>query len=441
MRREAIGNQNATTLEIDTRFDRPRLWLQIGEPTRNRCVAVADGACLVIGSHATCDVVVQDRTVSSRHCQVSCHDGQSWVEDLSSRNGVYAGGARVERAELCAGASFVIGRVAIAVHAGPLENAIPAGIEPLPDMVGRSPQMLQVSARVRRLANIGLPVLIQGATGTGKELVARSLHALGPRACHSFVAINAGCLPRELAQAELFGHDRGAFTGAHVRREGAFVAANHGTLFLDEVGELSLDNQVNLLRVLEDGVVRPLGSSRGVRVDVRIVAATWSPLERLIEQGRFRADLYHRLAVGMVRIPSLSERRSDISALVDHFLDAYANDIGAKQMSSAALAALVAQPWPGNVRQLKNVILRAALAADGPIIRTQDLESAVSEEPLCAQRMSPTAAKALVSACEGKVAAAARACGIPRSTFRGWLRNAQQDIRTRADAAKLRVVP
>lgn len=426
MQCETQGEFTSTTVEIPREPGFGLFCMDIGEPNRHRSVGVAEGCSLRIGSSCECDVALRDKTVSSQHCVVECSEGRLWVQDTGSRNGVYVGGARVHRAELQVGTSFVIGQVAISVRTADWDRGINPSVEPLPRTIGQSPAMMRIADRVRRLAPLSVPVLVRGETGTGKDLVARALHELGPRASKPFIALNAGSLAKDIASAELFGHDRGAFTGAHIRREGAFAAANGGTLFLDEVGELPADVQVKLLRALEEGEVRPLGSVASVKVNVRIVAATWAPLERLVEQGRFREDLYHRLAVGLVGLPPLSERRSDISALVEHFLSQCDPEIGRKRISSAALGCLIDQRWPGNIRQLRNVVFRSALLARTGIIGTADVEAAIHEQPLMPSRMSRPAALALVRSCDGKVAKAAKLCGVPRSTFRGWLRSQQE---------------
>ncbi|MBI5535075.1 MAG: sigma 54-dependent Fis family transcriptional regulator [Deltaproteobacteria bacterium] len=421
---EASRIEPATgTVEIPREPRSKVFCLEVGQSDRQDSVGVIDGCSVVLGTGAGCDVVLKDRTVSNRHCVVRCKGGRLWVEDAGSRNGVYVGGARVQSAQLAPGACFVVGHCTIAVRAS---NDAPPPIEQggdcLPRMVGRSPAMMRVASQVRRLAPLSVPVLVRGATGTGKDLVARALHELSPRASRPYVALNAGALAKDLASAELFGHDRGAFTGAHIRRDGAFVAADGGTLFLDEIGELSPDVQVRLLRTLEDGEVRPVGAGTPIKVNVRIVAATWAPLEQLVEQGGFREDLYHRLAVGMLSMPSLAERRSDISALVEHFLKQCEAEVGPRRISSAAIGCLAAQRWPGNVRQLKNIVWRAAMLARSETIAASDVEFAIHELPAGTLRMSKASAIALVQSCEGRVAKAAKMCGVPRSTFRGWIR-------------------
>lgn len=408
------------TVEIPRDPGAPLYRLDLSEGAQRKTLTIAEGMRLVLGSRAPCDVIVEDPTVSSRHCRLACSDGRLTVEDLGSRNGLVVGSARVKRAELGPGSFFLAGRVLVAVRAG--DCASTSGeVEPLPGIIGRSEPMLQLARDVRRLACLRFPVVIRGETGSGKELVARALHQMGPRAEGPLVAVNAAALPRELAESELFGYERGAFTGAYGRHEGAFVQADHGTLFLDEVGDLSPEIQVRLLRALEQSEVRPLGGSKATSVDVRVIAATWAPLEAMVVHGRFREDLYHRLAVATVIVPPLRDRRVDIPDLARHFLREATSDADTKTLSIGAIARLVAERWPGNVRQLKNVVTRAAVASSGEMIGSEDIAKCMGEQPVAGQRMTRRAARALVAACGGSVSAAARRSGVPRSTFRGWI--------------------
>ncbi len=242
-------------------------------------------------------------------------------------------------------------------------------------IVGDDAGLRAALARAARVAPTTTPVLVSGESGTGKELVARALHELGPNPGGPFVAVNSGAQPRELAESELFGHDRGAFTGAAGRRAGWFEEAAGGTLVLDEIGELPIDLQPKLLRVLESGRLRRIGGSGEVAARVRVVAMTLRDLEGEVQRRAFRADLYYRLAGICVRLPPLRERRADISTLALHFLDEIAREIGPRQLDASALAALLAADWPGNVRELRNVIRRAAiLTPPGGRITTESLE-------------------------------------------------------------------
>jgi len=232
-------------------------------------------------------------------------------------------------------------------------------------IVGDDPELRQMLARAALVAPTMTPVLVSGESGTGKELLARALHALGPHPNGPFVAVNCGALPRELAESELFGHERGSFTGAGARRPGWFEEASGGTLVLDEIGELPLDLQPKLLRVLESGRLRRIGGTGEIVVRARIVAMTLRNLEGEVQRRTFRPDLYYRLAGMCLRLPPLRERRGDILTLAQHFLAEIAAEVGRRELDPAARSALAVADWPGNVRELRNVIRRAAILARG----------------------------------------------------------------------------
>jgi DNA-binding NtrC family response regulator len=257
----------------------------------------------------------------------------------------------------------------------------------IPELIGDSPCMLEISRRVRLVAPRTTPVLIEGPSGTGKEVVAEALHKLSTRSRRPFVAINCAAIPAELLEAELFGHTRGAFTGAVHGRTGRIESADGGTLFLDEIGEMPLALQAKLLRFVECGELQRVGENEIAKVDVRIIAATHQPLAQLTQAGSFRADLYYRLAVFLVYTPALVHHIEDLPLLVEHFLERMGREQPVKRIDGTAMAKLKAHPWPGNVRELEHVLERAAiLAGDEPVLTADDIDfgsptSGGAEEP------------------------------------------------------------
>jgi DNA-binding NtrC family response regulator len=247
--------------------------------------------------------------------------------------------------------------------------------EGLDELVGGSPPMRRVYEVIRQVATSTATVLITGESGTGKELIARAIHRQGPRADRPFVAVNCGALPSELLESELFGHERGAFTGAHARKLGKFEVAHGGTLFLDEVGTLRLDLQPKLLRAIQSREVERLGGTRSTRVDVRFIAATNAELRQAVTEGRFREDLYYRLNVLPIAVPPLRDRREDVVPLARHFLAKYARQFGkpVTQISPGALTLLQQYQWPGNVRELENIIQRSVALSSDRMVQLDDI--------------------------------------------------------------------
>ncbi len=302
-----------------------------------------------------------------------------------------------------------------------------------PPLLGDSAVMQRLREEIARVAPSTATVLIHGESGTGKELVARRLHRLSGRARAPFIRVNCAAIPEELIESELFGHEKGSFTGAHRRQVGKFVQADGGTIFLDEVGDMSLKTQAKVLRVLQDGEVEPVGAGRPFQVDVRVIAATNKDLAEEVSAGRFREDLYYRLAVLLLRTPPLREHPEDIPLLVEHFTKQFCQEYNRrpKRWSSAALARLQQYPWPGNVRELKNVVERAVIMELADEIATvdlpvgspgseADLTGGLLEAPTLSefQRRSEEAYLRHQLAKHGwNVAATARAIGTPRSNL------------------------
>ena len=259
------------------------------------------------------------------------------------------------------------------------ENAsrdVPASSDaPVPEILGQAPAMQEVFRAIGRLAPSHATVLITGESGSGKELVARALHRHSPRAAGPFIALNTAAIPKDLLESELFGHERGAFTGAAAQRRGRFEQADGGTLFLDEIGDMPSELQTRLLRVLSDGQFYRVGGHTPIKVNVRVIAATHQDLEVRVREGLFREDLFHRLNVIRLRLPALRERREDIPLLVRHFMQKSARELGveAKGVSDAALKTLVNLPWSGNVRQLENVSHYLTVMAPGQVVEVGDL--------------------------------------------------------------------
>lgn len=251
-------------------------------------------------------------------------------------------------------------------------------------IIGAAPSMQEVFRAIGRLSRSSISVLINGESGTGKELVAHALHMHSPRSSAPFIPLNMAAIPKDLIESELFGHEKGAFTGANAVRQGRFEQAHQGTLFLDEIGDMPLDIQTRLLRVLADGQFYRVGGHSPIQVDVRIIAATHQNLEERVNSGEFREDLFHRLNVIRIQIPSLSERKEDISQLAQHFLKQAANELSVevKTLHKNTLAYLEQCEWPGNVRQLENICRFLTVMASGKEILMTDLPSELTEKPM-----------------------------------------------------------
>lgn len=333
-------------------------------PGQGRAVSLGEDAVLV-GADPSCDLVLGDERVSRQHMSARRVDASSFeVRDLGSRNGILYEGSLVEHARLGIGATVKIGRCFLRIQPEPRPFEVaPSQARRFGDLVAESLAMREVFAVLELAGASDVTVLVEGETGTGKELCARALHDVSARRNAPFVVVDCGALPETLLDSELFGHVRGAFTGAASDRLGAFARADGGTLFLDELGSISLDAQARLLRVLETGRFRPVGADVERSVDVRVVAASADGLDQLVTEGKFRPDLFYRLSVVRVRLPPLRERKEDLRGLVREMLRRRGLDLG--EVIGANLNRLVAHSWPGNVRELRNVIDRAVAMSPG----------------------------------------------------------------------------
>ncbi len=331
-----------------------------------------------IGAHAGNDVVLADDTVSRIHAEIVLEAAGFRLRDLGSTNGTTVDGLRVVDVYLPPTCTVRIGRCALEFRAlgAVTEVALPEE-ERFGELVGRSAEMRALFGTLAQVAATDFTVLVRGESGTGKERVAEAIHAASPRRGGPLVVFDCAAIPASLVESELFGHEKGAFTGAVTRRVGCLEAADGGTLFLDEVGELPLELQPKLLRALERREVRPLGATEARRVDVRFVAATHRELAEAVNAGTFREDLYYRLAVVRVRVPPLRRRREDLPLLLRHLLERATRDGERARALEARLSdgdwiRLAAHPWPGNVRELRNVVERL-VAFEGDLGRALDL--------------------------------------------------------------------
>ncbi|MCB9715275.1 MAG: sigma 54-interacting transcriptional regulator [Myxococcales bacterium] len=403
-------------------------------------VRIPPDGVLRVGSGSGMELRLDDPYMSSHHATVrATRSGGVVVIDEGSKNGTWVDGVAVERAWARPGAILRFGRVSMRVVCS---EGDPPGREDLPEgpVVGKSSAFRELLRTLERVARLRSPVLLRGETGTGKEVAARVIHRASERRNHPFVAINCGAIPEPLAESELFGHVRGAFTGAHRDRLGAFGRADGGTLLLDEVAELPPLIQAKLLRVLETGRVLPIGAEQEQPVDVRVVAATHRNLESMVDLGELREDLYHRLGVLTVQLPSLRERREDIPLLLQHFARRATLELGYPvELTEAAVVAAVRYPWPGNIRALRNAVLRAGALADGPIDAETLVPTAVSypehAPPGCLvvprgtwESMRRSVLQQII-ADEGSIRRASKVLGIPRTTLGNWLRRGREPER------------
>jgi two-component system response regulator GlrR len=408
----------------------PRFWLVVSKGPDTGATFTSAGERAVIGTHESADFVLHDETVSRFHCEIDRSAGTAVVRDLGSRNGTVVDGVSILAGHLRGGSTLSFGRTELRfeLHNDPVMVPLSES-DRFGTMRGGSVAMRRAFALLERAAASDATVLLEGETGTGKEIAAESIHAESARRDGPFIVVDCGAIPPDLLESEFFGHEKGAFTGAQAARAGAFEAADGGTIFLDEIGELALELQPKLLRALERKQIKRVGATRYAPVDVRIVAATNRSLRTEVNERRFRSDLYYRLAVLEVRLPPLRERTEDLPLLIDHLLASLAapeSAAAAKLRSPAVLAHLVRQRWVGNVRELRNYLERCLAMDDAVPLGAvpDDASGAIDfDQPLKIARERWTRAferryvEEMLRRHDGKMAAAARAAGVDRMHF------------------------
>ncbi|HJK92572.1 MAG TPA: sigma 54-interacting transcriptional regulator [Polyangiaceae bacterium LLY-WYZ-15_(1-7)] len=384
-------NPGLTTIFVDKKATKRRLKkakLRVEEGPDAGKELVMDRERVTLGRSVICDLVLADKAVSGTHAEVIATERGFLLKDLESTNGTRVGDLRIREVWIKPGTVIAIGqtRIRFQPEQGEVEIEL-SGEDRFFDLVGKSVRMREIFAVLEKVAAADLTVLIRGETGTGKELVARAIHQASPRAEHPLVVQDCSAIPKDLIESTLFGHERGAFTGATDRHKGSFEQAEAGTIFLDEIGELDLALQPKLLRVLENREVKRVGGDKVIPVHCRVVAATNRDLRQMVNEGTFREDLYYRLSVVQVELPALRERPEDVPLLVDSFLADFARrlfpDEPDKQFSVTpeAMTRLKGYPWPGNVRELKNTIERAAAMSDGMELGVRDLMPSSQKTP------------------------------------------------------------
>ena len=348
-------------------------------PDKNKAIAI-DHNVVRVGSKENNDLVLTDGTVSRHHFEIEQLKNGYLLRDLESTNGTYVEGLKVREVFLKPNSTIQIGDTAIRFYSADEKvKIIPSKEERFGDMIGRSQKMREIFGLLEKISPTDVTCVIMGETGTGKELVAKAIHYNSRRAKKPFIVFDCGSVPPTLIESELFGHEKGSFTGAVMSRPGVFELADGGTIFLDELGELGLDLQPKLLRVLEQRETRRVGANRSTKVDVRVIAATNRDLKDEVKAGRFREDLYFRLSVVSLTLPPLRERKDDIVPIVKHILGKSAfnkNKDGQQKitaLSPDAEAMLQSYEWPGNVRELHNVVERAGSFCDGDTIYAKDM--------------------------------------------------------------------
>ncbi len=359
---------------------------------------IFDQPSVTIGAMDDNDLVLDDDTASRYHCRLFQDDNAYVVQDLESTNGTFVNRVRIKEAYLKPGCTLTIGRTDLRFQTlDERVEILPVNREKFGRIVGKSIRMREIFGILEKIAPTGVTVVIEGETGTGKEVVARTIHEQSRRADKPFVVFDCGAVPENLIESELFGHEKGSFTGAIMARQGLFEVAQGGTIFLDELGELNLDLQPKLLRALEQREIRRVGSNKPIKVDVRVVAATNRNLEEEVKAGRFREDLFYRLSVVRLILPPLRERMEDMPLLIKHFLmgggfnkDGDGNP-RVRGCSRDAIDAMMSYHWPGNIRELLNVIERACAYSEGEFVQGEDLPEHISGVRIVRRRRTPDA--------------------------------------------------
>ncbi|MBK7582252.1 MAG: sigma 54-dependent Fis family transcriptional regulator [Myxococcales bacterium] len=378
--REPAAHTDLATRAAVTRDGPPDELVLVVVSGKARGQRVPVGDLVRIGKAPDNDLVLPDDTVSRHHCELSRSPTGILIRDLDSTNHTRVGRTTVREATVESGATITVGDVDVILRSEPNRaHILPSEASEFGEALGPSLAMRTLFGVLEHIAGTDAPVLLEGETGTGKDVLARSIHQKSRHAAEPFVVVDCGAISYNLIESELFGHERGAFTGAVAMRQGAFETAGTGTVFLDEVGELPIDVQPKLLRVLENGDFRRVGGNKTFKAKARILAATKRNLKEEVERGKFREDLYFRLAVVPIHVPALRQRREDIPMLVEHFLSlAKTRDPNAASVHLAkdTISALGAHDWPGNVRELRNVLDRAiyiATASGQTDVRLVDL--------------------------------------------------------------------
>jgi DNA-binding NtrC family response regulator len=346
---------------------------------------IFDQDTIKIGSLDDNDVVLDSDTVAAVHAEILQEGSNYIIKDCEGTSGTYVNRVRIREAFLKPGCSIQVGGVGLTfLTMDERVEIMPSTQESFGDIVGKSVRMREIFGVLEKISPTNATVIIEGETGTGKEVVARTIHAKSARSKMPFIVFDCGAVPENLIESELFGHEKGSFTGAVMSRQGLFEMAQGGTMFLDEIGELSMDLQPKLLRVLEQREIRRVGSNKSSKVDVRVVAATHRNLEQEVKAGRFREDLFYRLAVVRLILPPLRDRVEDVPLLIRHFLRTSpfnrlgGEDMRVKGVSKDAMDALLNYKWQGNIRELLNVIERACSFADGDYINLEDIPEHIS---------------------------------------------------------------